>query len=55
MNILQSVIPKELLRLNSAATFFGHISKFICICTNASFQNVVKIYRPGCLVQYNEV
>ena len=42
-------------RLNTAAKFIRHISKFIRICTNASVQNLVKNCRPGCKGQHNEI
>lgn len=53
MNITKALYLKEPLSLNTAVQFIRHISKFICICTNASIQNLVKIYRPGCMGQHN--
>ena len=42
MNITKALYLKEPLSLNTAVQFIRHISKFICICTNASIQNLVK-------------
>ena len=46
---------KEALSLNTAAKFIRYISKHMRICTNDSFQNLVKIYSSGCMVQHNKI
>ena len=53
MTITKALYLKEPLSLNTPVQFIRHISKFICICTKASIQNLVKIYRPGCIGQHN--
>lgn len=46
---------KETLSLNTAAKFIRHLLKFVRICTNVSFHNLVKNNRPGCMGQHNEI